>query len=283
MPELAEVEYVTRQLRESVVGAHIASVAINWLGIVSRPTPEDFVHELTGRTITAIDRRAKIMLIHVSGDGVLTVHRRMAGNVSLVGPTEPDEPYLCATFNLADGRRLLYSDPRKFGRLAFWSEAELPAALAHLGPEPLEPAFTATRLAAIVQGRGRAIKALLLDQTAIAGIGNIYADESLFNAGIHPARAANSLTDAEITRLHTGIVTALTVGIDHGGTTFGRHRDLFGEAGTNVAHLNAYQRTGAPCRRCGTPLVRIVLAQRGTHFCPHCQPPPQHDSGASLS
>lgn len=272
MPELAEVEYVARQLRESVIGAQIAQVAVIWPGIVSHPTPEEFAQELVGRTITAIDRRAKIMLVHLSGDGVLTMHRRMAGNVTLVGPDDPDEPYVRATFILADGRRLLYSDPRKFGRLALWREAELPTALAHLGPEPLEPDFTVARLAAILHGTGRAIKAVLLDQAAIAGIGNIYADESLFNAGIHPLRPANMLTPDEITRLRDGIVTALTAGIAHGGTTFGRHRGLFGEAGTNVEHLNVYQRAGAPCRRCGTPLARIVIAQRGTHFCPRCQP-----------
>ena len=151
-----------------------------------------------------------------------------------------------------------------------------------LGPEPLEDAFTPAALAARLAGHAGAIKAVLLDQRVVAGLGNIYADEALFRAGIHPLRPAASLAAEEIARLHAGIQGALTTGIAHGGTTFGRHRDVYNEAGVNLEHVEVYRRTGQPCLRCGAPIERIVVAQRGTHFCPHCQPPrPAPSNGAS--
>ncbi len=309
MPELAEVEYVARQLRASAIGALIAAVSINWPRAISHPSPADFVAELVGCKITGIDRRGKLLLVALGrphpqplpiGDGEgrrtgeqgdhkgrpyrpdgegetteegwLTVHRRMSGNLRLLEPAEPDERYLIVDMRLADGRRLQYSDPRKFGRLAFWTWDELPQALAQYGAEPLAADFTPERLAAILHGRVRALKPLLLDQAHIAGLGNIYADEALHRAGLHPLRKADTLTPAEIARLRDAIVTVLELGIAHGGTTFGRHQGLFGEAGRNVDHLRVYQREGQPCATCGTPIQRIVVAQRGTRFCPRCQP-----------
>lgn len=272
MPELAEVEYVARQMRATVVGARIVRVDIQWPGTIAHPPPADFAEQIVGRTILGVDRRAKVLLIALSGDRVLTVHRRMSGNLELAEAGETRIPlYLRVTFALDDGRAIHYTDPRKFGRMALWSAAELPTALAAFGPEPLSPEFTAERLGAILHGRGRAIKALLLDQTAIAGLGNIYADEALFQAMIHPLRSADSLDADEIRRLRDAIVAVLHTGIVHGGTTFGRHRGFFGEVGTNLDHLQIYQRTGQPCVRCGTPVARIIVAQRGTHFCPECQ------------
>jgi formamidopyrimidine-DNA glycosylase len=275
MPELAEVEYVARQLRDHAIGATISAVTLAWPRAISHPSPEAFVTELVGRTITGIDRRGKLLLVALSGDGWLTVHRRMSGNLRLLTPDEPDEQYLVVDIRLADGRRLQYSDPRKFGRLAFWHADELPQALAQYGAEPLAADFTPARLAAILHGRARALKPLLLDQAHIAGLGNIYADEALHRAGLHPLRRADTLTPAEIARLRDAIVTVLELGIAHGGTTFGRHQGLFGEAGRNVAHLLVYQREGQPCVTCGTPIQRIVVAQRGTRFCPRCQPAPE--------
>lgn len=282
MPELAEVEYVAREMRETVIGATIARVDIAWERAISHPAPEDFVREMTGRTIAGIQRRGKLLLVQVNrapeskGDpadiGWLAVHRRMSGNLRLLEADEPDEAYRVAMLYLADGRRIEYSDPRKFGRLAFWHAEELPAALAQFGAEPLDPAFTDAVLSAILHDRQRALKPLLLDQTLIAGLGNIYADEALHRAGLHPLRQANTLTPEEITRLRASIVAVLETGIEHGGTTFGRHQGLFGEAGRNVAHLHIYQREGQPCVTCGTPIQRIIVAQRGTRFCPHCQP-----------
>lgn len=277
MPELAEVEYVARQLRDAVIDAQIARVVVAWPRVIAHPAVPDFIREVEGRTITGIDRRGKLLLVRLSGDGVLTVHRRMAGNLSLLTADEADEPYLIATFHLADGRRLLYTDPRKFGRIAFWTEAELPAALVGFGTEPLGPDFTEARLAAILADRDRALKPLLLDQTHIAGLGNIYTDEALFRAGLHPLRHASTLTPAEVARLHEAIITVLENGIAHGGTTFGRHQGLYGEAGHNLDFLDIYQHEGQPCVRCGATIQRIVVGQRGTRYCPTCQPAPERE------
>jgi formamidopyrimidine-DNA glycosylase len=279
MPELPEVEYVARQLRQTLPGRTISDVCVNWPRTVAHPDSQTFSAELPGARVLDIDRRAKFLLLYLSGEQALIIHRRMTGNLLLL-PAAADndswkdvpDPYCRAAFLLDDGRRLVFTDPRKFGRIALYSMSELPAALDGLGLEPLSDDFTPTALARLLAGRSRQIKPLLLDQTGIAGIGNIYADESLFRAGIHPLRRAETLTPEEITRLHAAIRAVLELGIEHGGTTFGRHQDIWGEAGRNRDHLAVYKRAGAPCLRCGTPLVRMVIAQRSTHFCPACQP-----------
>jgi formamidopyrimidine-DNA glycosylase len=179
--------------------------------------------------------------------------------------------YCRVYFTLADERRLLFTDPRKFGRIELWPRSREEEAFAGLGPEPLSQEFTVEHLAAALAGRKSGIKQVLLAQHAAAGIGNIYADEALFYAGIHPLRRADSLTATEIRNLHEGIVTVLTRGIEHGGTSFNDYRDLWGAAGENYDHVWVYQRTGQPCLRCGTLIERMVIAQRGTYFCPTCQ------------
>lgn len=270
MPELPEVEFVARQLRDDLVGQRIRRAEVFWPRAIQGLDVPEFEAGLAGRVVTAIGRRGKYLLIYLDDGAVLLVHRRMSGNLRLTAPDE-DEPYVRVAVTLDDGRRLLYTDPRKFGRLALARAEELPALFAALGPEPLDPTFTVEALAARLAGRRGPIKAALLDQSVVAGLGNIYADEALFRAGLHPLRPAGSLDSAEVAALHTGIVGALRAGIEHGGTTFSRYRDVYGESGTNRQHLEVYQRTGEPCLHCGTPIERIVVAQRGTHFCPHCQ------------
>lgn len=196
--------------------------------------------------------------------------------------------YCRVCFNLEDGRRLLYTDPRKFGRIELWSSEHEESAgitpgsihergrkypLQKLGLEPLGDEFTVERLKSALSGRKGAIKQVLLSQEVVAGLGNIYADEALYYASIHPLRRANSLTTAEIEKLHAGIVAVLTRGIEHGGTSFSGYRDLQGEAGNNYDHLQVYHRHGTVkiCARCGTPIERMVIAQRSAHFCPTCQ------------
>lgn len=274
MPELPEVEYVARQLRATLIGRRIVGVETRWERSIEGVAPERFAALVSGRAVTAVGRRAKYLLLTLDDGTLLTIHRRMSGNLLLWAAGEPEPLYLRVVFTLDDGRRLAYTDPRKFGRIALVAPGEaLPAALAALGPEPLEDAFTPATLQARLAGRRSAIKAVLLDQRVVAGLGNIYADEALYRARIHPLRAADSLTPDEVARLHAGIRGALETGIAHGGTTFGRHRDIYDEAGVNLEHVEVYRRTGQPCPRCGTPIERIVVAQRGTHFCPHCQPP----------
>jgi formamidopyrimidine-DNA glycosylase len=303
MPELPEVEYTARQLRESVVGATIREAQIFWERSVGHPSLPDFLAELSERKIEGVRRRGKLLLLDLSGELLLTIHRRMTGNLLLLpsgwqldcglrerdraawdtrGPTfllpESNEQipasemrYCRACFVLADGRCLLFTDLRKFGRLELWSRDQEEQALEGLGPEPLDGKFTSAMLAESVSGRKTAIKQLLLDQHIVAGVGNIYADEALFYAGVHPQRRGDSLTETEIQRLHEGIISVLTLGIEHGGTSFSNYRGLWGEAGKNFNHVRVYQQEGKPCGRCGTVIERITLAQRSAHFCPGCQ------------
>ena len=272
MPELPEVEYVARQLRETLPGRRFTGVDVRWARAIQGMEPAEFVAGVMGRSVTAVGRRAKYLLLTLDDGRLLIAHRRMSGNLLLRGLGQDEPPYTRVALDLDDGRRLYYTDPRKFGRLMLaWPDA-LPQTLAELGPEPLEEAFTPAALAERLAGSRRAVKAALLDQRVIAGLGNIYADEALFRAGLHPLRLAGSLTEDEVARLHAGIQGALTTGIAHGGTTFGRHRDLYDEAGSNLEHVEVYRRTGQPCVRCKTAIVRITVAQRGTHYCPRCQP-----------
>jgi formamidopyrimidine-DNA glycosylase len=274
MPELAEVEYVVRQMRTSIVGAEFAAVTVLWQKSISHPDVATFIHELIGRQIAQIDRRAKLVIFRLADGDALTVHRRMSGNLMLREAGQPDLPYLCVEFTFTDGRRVQYTDPRKFGRLALWSAADLPTVLAAYGVEPLSVDFTVARLTQLMHTHHRAMKPLLLDQSVIAGLGNIYVDEALLQAKIHPARQSDTLTPDEITRLRTAIIAVLELGIAHGGTSFGRHQDFFGVAGSNFSHVKAYKQEGKPCPTCGTPIRRIVVGQRGTRICPHCQPEP---------
>ncbi|HZC04726.1 MAG TPA: bifunctional DNA-formamidopyrimidine glycosylase/DNA-(apurinic or apyrimidinic site) lyase [Ktedonobacterales bacterium] len=282
MPELPEVEYVARQLRETPPGRRIIAVETRWERSIQGMAPVQFAVEVSGRVVTAVSRRAKYLLLTLDDGQLLIIHRRMSGNLLLSAAGAPEPLYARVIFTLDDARHLTYTDPRKFGRIALASPDALPATFAALGPEPLEDDFTPAVLAARLAGRMGAIKAVLLDQRVVAGLGNIYADEALFRAGVHPLRSAASLTPEETARLHAGIQGALTTGIMHGGTTFGRHRDIYDEAGVNLEHVEVYRRTGQPCVRCGAPIERIVVTQRSTHFCPQCQPPrPEPSRGAT--
>ncbi len=311
MPELPEVEYTARQLRHAIVGATIQDAQVFWERTIGHPELPDFLAEIAGRDILAVRRRGKFLVLDLSGDLILTIHRRMTGNLLLLPPgweidtslreidpvawntrgpaihpvgapfNVPSDlkgrnewhPYeYCRTsFNLADGRRLLYTDPRKFGRIELWPREREAEALEELGPEPLSDEFTVEGLARSLSTRKGAIKQVLLNQEIIAGLGNIYADEALYYAAIHPLRPAYSLSPGEIRLLHEGIVSVLSLGIEHGGTSFSEYRDLWGEAGENYNHVLVYQQEGKPCPRCGQLIERIVVAQRGTHFCPACQ------------
>ena len=303
MPELPEVEYTARQLRTAIIGATIQYAQFFWERTIGHPELPAFLAEIADRTVLAVRRRGKYLILDLSGDLILTIHRRMTGNLLLLspgweidtslrerdaaawntrGPTfyAPNEPhevvppelrYCRVCFNFNDGRRLAYTDPRKFGRIEIWPVEREMEALSGLGVEPLGEDFTVEGLASSLVRRRGAIKQVLLDQMVIAGLGNIYADEALYYARIHPLRPAQSLTLDEIRLLHKGIVAVLTLGIEHGGTSFSEYRDLWGEAGDNYNHVRVYQQDGKPCPRCGTLIERTVVGQRGTHYCPGCQ------------
>jgi formamidopyrimidine-DNA glycosylase len=294
MPELPEVETVARDLQRWVAGARIADAEVRWERTITNPQPaEAFVAEVRGAEIRDVGRRAKSVLLNLADGRVMTVALRMTGALIVSPPGTPDDPYARVVFRLEDGRELRYRDVRKFGRIGLWeggglrrrartrrlAEKRPPYRVGDVfgrhGPEPLARSFSAERLAARLRGRSARLKTLLLDQTFIAGVGNIYADEALWRARLHPLRAADTLTHEEVRRLHRAMRAVLRQGIANRGASFSDYVDARGEEGGNAERLHVYRRTGEPCLRCGREVQRIVVGQRSTHFCPHCQRPPE--------
>src|SRR5688500_3924045 len=275
MPELPEVETIRAGLEGRVTGARIVKVELLWPGCVATPTPDELVAELPGRTIERAGRRGKFLVLDLDAAAALTVHLRMTGRLRIPSESETRGSHLRAALTLDRGDELWFEDQRKFGRLYFTRDArELAGVLAKLGPEPLEASFTRDALAELLMRRRAQLKPLLLDQAFIAGLGNIYVDEALFRARLHPLRRSDTLTPAETTALHEAIVHALEQGIANRGTTLSDYRDASGARGTNRERLQVFRREGMPCPRCGTPIVKIRVAQRGTHLCIQCQSPP---------
>jgi formamidopyrimidine-DNA glycosylase len=271
MPELPEVETTARGLRARVVGLRVVSVGgVDWPRMLPNATEADLARVLCGRGITWVDRRGKYLLLGFEDDITLAVHRKMSGNV-LVRPGEsPRELHTHLELGLSDGTFLRLVDPRKFGRVyLFLSSEELTAFVEErLGPEPFLDAEVLGRL---LRGRRGRIKSLLLDQSFLAGVGNLYADEALWEAQIHPLRAADSLSDAEVARLALAIQDVLTAGIERRGTSFSSYLDADGSPGENQDFLHVYGRFDQPCPRCGSPIRRLLIGQRTSHFCPVCQ------------
>ncbi len=280
MPELPEVETVARNLAGQVVDRRIQSIEkLDWERMVEVPDLADFRALLPGRQILEVGRRAKWLLLRLDAGWTLTLHLRMSGNISVQVATV--EPNIHTHFVLAldDGRRIFFEDQRKFGRIRLLDSSGMAALDACLGPEPLSAAFDVAALAALLANRPTRIKPLLLDQKIIAGLGNIYVDEALWHARLHPLRPAKSLHHDEIAHLYHAIRHVLEQGIRNKGSTLRNYRDGYGEPGQNQAYFSVYRRQGQPCPRCGTPIERMLVAQRGTHVCPTCQP----DSDASLA
>jgi len=273
MPELPEVETVVRDLREhGLEQAVISDVAVRWPRTVGG-APSRFRRALAGRRIVRVSRRAKYIVVALDSGDRLLIHLRMTGKLRFAGFGERPGKHDHVVIALADGRRLFFNDTRKFGRLQLAPADTDP--LAGLGPEPLEDAFTREVFRRQLRGKSRLIKPLLLDQTTVAGLGNIYVDEALWQARIHPERRADTLASAEIRRLHAAIRDVLRQAVDNCGTTLGEGKTNFysvaGHRGRNADALKVFRRDGLPCPRCGTLLVRTVVGQRGTHFCPRCQ------------
>jgi formamidopyrimidine-DNA glycosylase len=287
MPELPEVEHAARTLGDQIVGRRIVAVTrLDWERMVETPAVEQFLTLLEGREVLAASRRAKWILLTLDSGWTLALHLRMSGYITVHGPDAQPDAHTHLVLLLDDGRQVFFHDTRKFGRARLLDGAGLAELHAAHGLEPLTDAFTPPALAELLRGRSARLKPLLLDQRAIAGIGNIYADEALWRAQLHPLRASDSLDDDEVARLHSGIRLALLQGLDRGGSTLRDYRNSYGEAGTNQDHFNVYDRAGAPCSRCGTPIERIVVGQRGTHLCPFCQrlaPLQAHRLGAGES
>ena len=274
MPELPEVQTVVDELGARLTGRVFAPGAtFSWPRTAGYPDAASFADRLAGRRVSGVRRRAKYILIDLDDGDLLVVHLRMTGNLQFVVPGDPPHPHARALLPLEDGAILRFADIRKFGRLYLGSEDELRGIipLSRLGPEPLSPDFTVERLREALAGRRGAIKPTLLDQAVIAGLGNIYVDEALFLAGIDPRRPADSLDDAAISALHAAIQEVLAGALARGGTSFRDYLSTWGRKGTNQGSLQVFRRQGEECPRCGAPLARIVVAGRGTHFCPTCQ------------
>lgn len=274
MPELPEVQTVVDELDARLARRRFAPGAeILWERTAGYPDAATFAARLAGHAVTGVRRRAKYILIDLDDGELLVVHLRMTGNLHFATPADPPHRHLRARLPLEDGEELRFADMRKFGRIYLGSEEELTGVipLARLGPEPLAEEFSLERLRAALAGRRGPIKPALLDQSVIAGLGNIYVDEALFRAGIDPRRPANSLGEDEMAALHSGIQTTLRQAIGNGGTSFRDYLSTSGRKGTNQDALLVFRRQGEACPRCGGPLQRVVVGGRGTHLCPHCQ------------
>jgi formamidopyrimidine-DNA glycosylase len=275
MPELPEVEYIRRGLDAHLPGRQIESVVVHWAGALATHSPEDFVPRVTGLRFGPVSRRGKFLILRL--DPVyLLVHLRMTGRLYLSDAPSSEwegHPHVRVTFCLDDGGRLYFRDMRKFGRIYLTGD---PARLLEkLGPEPLGNLLSMEAFRALLTSRRRQIKPLLLDQSFIAGMGNIYVDESLWLARLHPLRRSDSLDAAEAAALYEALRHILREAIAHGGTTTRDYRGANDEIGSHQHALAVYRRTGLPCPRCDTPIVRTVVGQRGTHYCPVCQVAPQ--------
>ncbi len=269
MPELPEVQTILDALTPLLLHQPIAAVIVRWEGVIDRLPAAVFAAEMQGRCIVAVERRGKYMLFRLDDDRWLVMHLRMTGEMRVVLPSEPLAAHDHLIFRLANGREWRFHDTRKFGRAHLVSHAE--EVIGKLGPEPLSDRFTAASLAAALAGRKAPIKSLLLDQRLIAGIGNIYADEALFHARIHPLRPGGSLQPAELEALVTAIRTVIRQALAEMGTTLRDYRRPDGSFGNFQNSLQVFRRTGEPCPSCGAPISRIVVGGRSTHFCPQEQ------------
>lgn len=273
MPELPEVETVVRNLRQPLIGHTVEAMWYDWAKTLHSPAPPEFAARIAGQTFRAVNRRAKYILCELDHD-ILIVHLKMTGRLYVTDRTAVHDADRWVHFRLdLDGdKQLRFSDARKFGRVYLTHDVN--TITGSLGPEPLVDDFTSDVFANCVAGRKKNLKALLLDQTVVAGVGNIYADEALFRAGLHPLQRSDRLTDADLVRLHGTIRAALTAGIQHEGASINWYRKPDGTKGASQDHFFVYGRDGQPCKTCGTLIKKIRVAQRGTHFCPVCQPAP---------
>jgi formamidopyrimidine-DNA glycosylase len=271
VPELPEVETIAASLRlgagsqPSLLGRQIERAHLLWERSLATPSPAEFQSRIAGQTIRSIGRRGKYLLFSLSEDFLL-IHLRMSGDLLVEQAGTPYAPHHRLILDLTDGLRLAFNDARKFGRV--WLVNDFQTVLRDLGPEPLDESFTAHVFYQRLNQRHRQLKPLLLDQSFLAGLGNIYTDEALNLARLHPLKLSDHVTEGEAEHLWRAIREVLTEGIRRNGASI----DWVYRGGDFQNYFRVYQRTGEPCPACGTPVVRIVVGQRGTHFCPNCQP-----------
>lgn len=280
MPELPEVETIVRSLRNpenyplkagqssrehsGIIGKTIRDTELKWLRTLATPEPEEFKRRIAGRNILSVDRRGKFIVITLNA-GTLLFHLRMSGDLRVESQMQPVQPHDRLIINFVDRQRLVFNDTRKFGRV--WLVDDVSGVFANLGPEPLDPELTGAELYKNWSHSTRAIKTLLLDQSLLAGVGNIYSDEALFRARIHPLTPGRSLTIEKCDQLLAAVREVLEEGIRRNGASI----DWVYRGGNFQNYFKVYQRTGEACEVCGNPIERLVIGQRSSHFCPHCQ------------
>lgn len=264
MPELPEVETIVRTLRPQLAGQKIVSAVVLWPRTLVGMSEDEFVGKISGQVVEQVSRRAKFLDIQLTGFH-LFIHLRMSGDLSVKDPGYLPEKHDRLILQFSNLSQLVFNDTRKFGRA--WLTAYPEDVLGDLGPEPLEADFTPQLLHQRLSQRHRQIKPLLLDQSFLAGMGNIYTDEALHISKIHPLRISDTISLSEAERLHQAIQTVLLTGIQHNGASI----DWVYRGGNFQNHFRVYDREGQPCPVCGTPIRRITVGQRGTHFCPNCQ------------
>ena len=271
MPELPEVETFRRHLLQgesdspSILGKQIKDAELLWEGTLASPAPEDFLKRIQGQFVTGIGRRGKNLIIQLAKDDLI-IHLRMSGEIIVEEKINQVGKHYRLILNFTDKYRLAFNNIRKFGRVWLTEDAE--TMLSHLGQEPLNDQFTSKKLEEMLKSRSRQIKYFLLDQGIIAGLGNIYTDEALHRAKIHPARKSDSINEKEISQLWRSIREVLQEGIQNQGSSI----DWMYQGGDYQKYLSVYNLEGEPCKRCKTPIKRIKIAQRSTYFCPSCQP-----------
>lgn len=273
MPELPEVETVRRGLMRIAAGRKIQGITVRYPKTIENPV-EDFKQALIGQTITRVDRRGKYLLFRFTNDLTMVSHLRMEGSYFNQPTGEAVDKHTHVIFHFTDGTDLAYRDTRKFGRMKVvkTEDTMTVGGLKTIGPEPTAKDLTRAYLAKILKKSRAKIKPFLLNQDHVAGLGNIYVDEVLWLTKINPEQPANTLTTAQVAELRDNIIAELARATAGHGTTVHTFKNAFGEAGQFQNHLQVYGHAGEPCPRCGTTLVKIKVAQRGTTFCPHCQP-----------
>jgi formamidopyrimidine-DNA glycosylase len=274
VPELPEVETVARLIRPKLVGRRIVGASATWRRTLGGPSIASFARGVVGRSFESVERRAKFIVMRLEPKSALVCHLRMTGRIQVEPASWDPGEFAKVRLDLDDGTAFHFIDVRKFGRL--WFAREAADVLGELGPEPLGDVFTASWLFNALRARRRRLKPLLLDQRFLAGLGNIYADEALHRARLHPlqnsARVPRECSDA----LHREIRAVLREAIQREGSSFDTfYRTPEGNPGSYQEQFQVYGRSGEPCRRCGAPIRRIVVGQRGTHYCPRCQPRPR--------
>ncbi len=273
MPELPEVETIARKLRNVLLNRRFEAITVLWAKTIANIDPVDFIQKTQDTTVNAIGRRGKFLIFDLDNDKNLVIHLRMSGKFSIhpAGDELEVNKHTRVRMLLDNGLLLNYIDQRKFGRFYLVDDAN--TITSKLGPEPLSHQFSVEWLNQNLSRRTAQLKTLLLNQSFIAGLGNIYASEALWDARINPYRKANSLTQDEVFRLHKAIVEVLQMAINHGGTTLDDRQYVYpdGKTGLHQLHLHVYDRAGETCERCGFQLERVVQAQRSTYYCPTCQ------------